>query len=324
MLTIKDRTFKTAVIQTPLAGCTDLAFRLIARDHGMELAFTEMISSEALVRAHKKTYTLLKRAREDSPTGCQIVGPDPDSMGRSAAILEPLGFDILDINCGCPVRKITGQEAGAALLKDPKRAGKIFRSVIRSVKAVPVTVKMRTGYTDPSGKEAVRLARIAEDCGLSAVTVHGRTKAQGYSGKADWRIIESVKKVVTIPVIGNGDVFSAADALRMRSETGCDGIAIGRGSLGNPWIFGQIRAAFGHNKRSVPSFREVKQTALRHMDLTALWDGEKTAHLKSRHIACWYFKGCPGSSRLRERINRSRSFEDIVSIVKAYEPHRPV
>jgi len=234
--------------------------------------------------------------------------------------VESLGFDLLDINCGCPVRKITGQEAGAALLKDPDRTRKIFHSVVRHVKKIPVSAKTRIGYNDPSGKEAIRLARIAEDSGFVLVTVHGRTRTQGYSGKADWEAIRRVKRSATIPIFGNGDIFAPEDALRMMEQTGCDGIAIGRGALGNPWLYGQIRDLFSGKKPAQPDFTEKKRTALRHLRLVSKYDGLKIALLKSRHIAPWYFKGCHGASQLREKINRSRSFREIEKRVREFEP----
>jgi tRNA-dihydrouridine synthase B len=319
VLAIKNLHLKNPVMQSPMAGCTDLAFRVIARRHGLELAMTEMISAEALVRTHKKTLSLLLRSPDDQPTGCQIVGANPETMAKAAEILEPMGFALIDINCGCPVPKITGQNAGSALMKDPKRAKKIFSSVTRAVREVPVTVKMRTGFTDPSGKEALHLAQLAEACGLSAITVHGRTRAQGYSGKADWNVIKMVKRAVTIPVFGNGDIFTARDARRIKKDTGCDGIAIGRGALGNPWIYENIRSAFGHKKIHRPSLVEIRRTVREHLRLNARFDGEKVAHLKARHIASWYIKGLPGASRLREKINRSRSLDEIIALVESHD-----
>jgi nifR3 family TIM-barrel protein len=301
-----------------MAGCTDLAFRLIAREHGLELAFTEMISSEALVREHKKTSGLLLRTPQDHPTACQLVGHSPASMGKAAAIIEELGFEVVDINCGCPVRKITGQEAGAALLKDPGKAEEIFRSVKSHVKAVPVSAKMRIGYNDASGKEAVHLAKLAADSGFSFITVHGRTRAQGYAGRADWKAIAKVKKAVPIPVFGNGDIFAPQDALKMLEETGCDGVAIGRGALGNPWLYSQIKELLAGKKVHTPSLEDRKNVAVQHILLEAKFDGPKTGLLKSRHVGPWYFKGCPGASQLREQIHRSRSCEEVIEQIKAF------
>lgn len=301
-----------------MAGCTDLAFRLIAREHGLELAFTEMISAEALIRQRPKTLDLLRRTKDDSPTACQIVGRSADSMGRAATIVESLGFEMVDINCGCPVRKIAGQEAGAALLRDPERAEAIFRAVLSGVRKIPVSVKMRAGFQDPSGKEAIRLARVAEDAGLALVTVHGRTKAQGYSGKADWTVIAKVKKAVAIPVFGNGDIFAGEDALRMINETGCDGVAIGRGALGNPWLYGQIRDLVNEKKTRHPSLDERKLVVLNHLRLAEKFDGPRLALLKSRHIAPWYFKGFRNASRLREKIHGAHSLREIKDLIRNF------
>ena len=197
-----------------MAGCTDLAFRLVARQYGMEFSFLEMISADALVRQNSKTLQLLKSSESDRPLGAQLVGCNPETMGAAAAIIEEMGFDLLDLNLGCPVPKVTAPGGGSALLREPETAQKIFESVIKKVKRIPVTAKMRKGFSDVSGKEAVRIAQLAEQSGLSAVTVHGRTRVQGYSGPADWEAIARVKEAVRIPVFGNGDVFSADDAAR--------------------------------------------------------------------------------------------------------------
>ena len=215
MIKIGKLSLKTPVFQSPMADCTDIAFRLIARDLGLELAFTEMISAEALARENKRTLPLVRRIPADKPLGAQLVGHSPASMGKAAAIIEAMGFEILDLNFGCPVRKVTGPGAGSALLQRPDLATKIFENVMSHVKKIPVTVKMRTGFTDPSGKEALRIAHLAEEHGLSAVTIHGRTRAQGYTGKADWGVIGLIKKSLKIPVFGNGDIFIPEDALSL-------------------------------------------------------------------------------------------------------------
>lgn len=320
MIRIQKLRIQTPMFQSPMAGCTDLAFRLIAREHGLELAFTEMISAEALIRKSRKTQDLMRRVENDAPLACQLVGHSASSMGEAAGIVESLGFEMIDINCGCPVRKITRQGAGAALLRHPENAAKIFRSVVRHVKKVPVTAKTRTGYDDPSGREAVRLAKLAEEAGLALITVHGRTQAQGYTGKADWKPIRLVKKAVKIPVFGNGDIFAPQDASRMIEEAGCDGIAIGRGALGNPWLYAQIRALWAGKKIKTPSFSEKRKTALKHIRLTAEYDGPRLGLLKSHHIGPWYFKGCPGVAQLREKIHRSRSLEEVMDAIGAFEP----
>ena len=320
MIKLGKLSLKNPVFQSPMADCTDIAFRLIARKLGLELAFTEMISAEALARENKRTFPLARRVPEDHPLGAQLVGHSPDSMGKAAAMIEAMGFEVLDLNFGCPVRKVTGPGAGSALLKRPDLAAKIFKNVIASVKKTPVTVKMRTGFTDPSGKEALCIARLAEEHGLSAVTIHGRTRAQGYSGKADWGAIGLIKKAVKIPVFGNGDIFAPEDAKRMMEVTGCDGVAIGRGALGNPWLYAGIRAVLAGHKPSLPSFEEKKRIALEHIRLEAHYEGEKMGVLQSRKIAAWYFKGCPNVAQLRNKTNRAVSLEEMTALILDYKP----
>lgn len=320
MIRLKSLHLKQRFFQSPMAGCTDPAFRWIARQHGLELAFTEMISAEALSRKSKKTELLLRKIRGDTPLGAQIVGHKPSSMGEAAAIIETSGMDILDLNFGCPVRKITGPGGGSALLQRPVLAQKIFKSVMRQIKKIPVTVKMRTGFLDPSGQEALRIAKIAEECGLSAVTIHGRTRTQGYTGKADWSIIGLIKKAVTIPVFGNGDIFAPEDALRMLEQTGCDGIAIGRGALGNPWLYEGILSLFRDKKPPTPTLEEKKRTALQHIRLEIKFEGEKNGVLQSRKIACWYFKGCSNVAQLREKINTAKTLKVLEKLIEDFDP----
>lgn len=315
--------FKNPVFQCPMAGCTDLAFRLIARGLGLKLGFAEMISAEALVRNYQKTLRYLNTTQSDRPLGAQLVGANPDSMGEAAVIIEKMGVDILDLNLGCPVRKVTGPGAGSALLRHPHLTEKIFTRVVRKIKKIPVTVKMRTGYTDPSGKEALLAAKLAEDSGLAAITIHARTRAQGYAGNADWRIIAKIKKAVKIPVWGNGDIFAPEDALQMMSETGCDGVAIGRGGLGNPWLYQQIEDLLAGKKYRSPSFEEKKTVALKHIRLEVHYEGEKTGVLQSRKILSWYFRGCFGVSRFRDQINRATKLSQMQCLVEALQEHGP-
>ena len=319
MLKLKTLTLKSKIIQSPMAGCTDLAFRLMAREHGMEFAFLEMISSEALVRQARRTEGLMKTAEPDRPLGAQIVGCKPEVMGEAARIIEDMGFDLLDINCGCPVPKITGPGGGSALLIEPDTTKRIFESVMKNVKRIPVTVKMRKGYVDPSGNEAVKIAKLAEDAGLSAVTVHGRTRAQGYSGNADWEAIRKVKEAVKIPVFGNGDVNSGEDARRLLEVSGCDGVMIGRGALGNPWIYKSIEAVLnGTSAPSKPSFEEIKKAALKHFELEIQTEGEKMGVLKCRKILCWYFQGQPGAAEFRNKINFTTTAADMRKLIENF------
>ena len=320
MIKLGNLSLKTPVFQSPMADCTDIAFRLIARELGLELAFTEMISAEALARGNQRTLPLLRRIRGDKPLGAQLVGHNPNSMGKAAAMIETMGFEILDLNFGCPVRKVTGPGAGAALLQRPDLATKIFKNVMSYVKKIPVTVKMRTGFTDPSGKEALCIARLAQEHGLSAVTLHGRTRAQGYTGKADWGAIGLVKKALNIPVFGNGDIFIPNDAQRMMEITGCDGVAIGRGALGNPWLYAGIRSILAGHTPKEPSFGEKKRVALEHIRLEVKYEGEKMGILQSRKIAAWYFKGYPNVAQLRNKTNRASSLEEMTTLISDFFP----
>ena len=319
MIKIGKLSLKTHVFQSPMADCTDIAFRLVARELGLELAFTEMISAEALARGNKRTLPLIRRVPGDRPLGAQLVGHSPSAMGKAAAIIEAMGFEILDLNFGCPMRKVTGPGAGSALLQRPDLAAEIFENVMTHVKKIPVTGKMRTGFTDPSGKEALCIARLAEERGLSAVTVHGRTRAQGYTGKADWGVIKLVKKNLKIPVFGNGDIFVPEDAKLMMETTGCDGVAIGRGALGNPWLYASIRAVLAGQTPNLPSFEEKKRVALEHIRLEVQYEGEKMGVLQSRRIAAWYFKGCPNVAQFRNKINRATTLKEITELILNYQ-----
>ena len=305
------------IIQSPLAACSDLPFRLIARERGLGFCFLEMISAQSLTRENAKTRRMLATVAQDKPLGAQIIGCDPGMMAEAATILEELGFDLIDMNLGCPVKKVVSNGEGSALLKDPDKAEAVFRAVRRAVKNIPVTVKMRKGFNDPSGDEAAEMARRAEASGLAAVTVHGRTQAQGYSGKADWEAIGKVKKAVKIPVIGNGDVLTPADARRLLETSGCDGIMIGRGGLGNPWIYRNLDEVMNGARDSVyvPSVAERKETLLKHFALERSHLGDRQAALNMRRITVWYTQGLPYNKAMRVAVCSTMDCELIAKVI---------
>lgn len=322
MIQLKSLILQAAVLQSPMAGCTDLAFRLISRAYGMEFAFLEMVAAETLVRKHSATLRLLKRAPEDRPLGAQILGCKPEFMGEAASIIEEMGFDLVDINMGCPVPKVVAPGSGSALLVKPEKARAIFQSVTRNVKRIPVTVKMRKGFADPSGEEALKIARIAEDCGISAITIHGRTRLQGYSGRADWHAVGQIKKILRIPVFGNGDIMSGEDAVRFLKTSGCDGVMIGRGALGNPWIYRSIQKHMAglasDPAEPPPTLEERKRALLKHFELEMQTEGEKIGLLKMRRIACWYFKNLEGNTEFRNRVNRCASTGEMEELINSF------
>jgi nifR3 family TIM-barrel protein len=305
------------VVQSPMANCTDLPFRLIARSCGMRFAFLEMVSAEGLVRRVPNTFDLMKTLPEDRPVGAQLVGCDPAVMGEAAAMVEDMGYDLLDLNLGCPVPKIVSKGGGSMLLREPNTARAIFERVVRAVKRIPVTVKMRLGFADGSGAEAARIARLAQESGVSAVSIHGRTREQGYSGSANYDAIRRVKESVDIPVIGNGDVVDAASALRLLRVAGCDGVMLGRGALGNPWIYRQIEAAMeGLPAPEPPDPAQRIELVLRHVELQAQHDPWPVGPL--RRIICWYFKDVPGVAVFRDRIHRAQTVDEMRDLIRQF------
>ena len=321
MIRIKDVQLPR-VVQSPMANCTDLAFRLIGRSLGMRFAYLEMVSAEALIRNHPETLEMMRTTAEDSPVGAQIVGCEPDAMGEAAAMVESMGYTLVDLNLGCPVPKVTGKGGGSSLLREPQTAEQIFRRVVQSVRRIPVTVKMRLGYSDPSGEEAARIARIAEASGVSAIAVHGRTRAQGYTGAANYEAIGRVKQAVSIPVYGNGDVVDVASARRLLEVSGCDGVMLGRGALGNPWVYRQIEAALnGETVPERPGLAERKATLMRHVDMEiAQHDDPEWAVGPLRRIICWYFREVPGVKPFRDTINRARTVAEMRDLIDAFVP----
>jgi len=311
------------VVQSPMANCTDLPFRLIARAQGMRFAYLEMISAEGLIRDNAETLAMMQTIPEDWPIGAQIVGCDPAIMGEAAARIEAMGYALVDMNLGCPVPKIVAKGGGSQLLREPDLARAIFTRVVQSVKHVPVTVKMRLGYSDPTGDEAARIARIAQDSGVDAIAVHGRTREQGYSGTANYEAIGRVKQAVSIPVYGNGDVTDTASALRLREVSGCDGVMLGRGALGNPWVYRQIEAALtGGPPPPPPDILERKRVLLRHMALGYQYEDGQRYVGPLRRIVCWYFREVAGVRLFRDAVNRAQSVEEMRDLIEAFVPDR--
>lgn len=302
------------VVAAPMAGVSDRAFRLLAREAGCGLAFTEMISDRALLYGSPRTLAMLDRRGEEGLLAVQLFGSDPASMAAAAVLAQSRGADIIDINMGCPAPQIVAAGAGAALMKNPELAAAIVARVAESVR-VPVTVKMRKGW-DAGSASAVELARLVEAAGAAAVTVHGRTREQFYGGAADWGIIRRVKEAVSIPVIGNGDVRSPQDAKRMMEETGCDGVMIGRASLGNPWIFSRTLHYLATGEvPPEPTWEERILTALRHFELLLEIKGERLGLLEMRKHAAWYLKGAPSAARWREKVHRAATAEELKKIL---------
>lgn len=325
-LQIGNVTLKNNLILAPMAGVTDLPFRLLCKEQGAGLLCMEMVSAKAILYKNKNTEELLTIDPRENPVSLQLFGSDPDIISEIAKQMEDRPFDILDINMGCPVPKVVNNGDGSALMKNPKLAGEIIEKTVRAIQK-PVTVKIRKGFDDDH-VNAVEMAHIAEESGAAAVAVHGRTREQFYSGKADWDIIRQVKERVSIPVIGNGDLLTAEDVIAMEKQTGCDGFMIARGAEGNPWIFRQILHYFETGEQlPKPDFSEMTEMLLRHAKMQLEFKGEYTGIREIRKHAAWYTAGYKNSSRLRGRINEVENYGQLEALfreVQSYNVERQV
>ncbi len=309
-LTIGSVTIPNNLILAPMAGVTDLPFRLLCKEQGAGLLCMEMVSAKAILYKNRNTEELLRIDENEHPVSLQLFGSDPDIIASIAAQIEERPFDILDLNMGCPVPKIVNNGEGSALMKDPLLAGKIIEKTVKAVKK-PVTVKIRKGFSDADAN-AVEIAKIAQESGAAAIAVHGRTREQYYSGEADWEIIRKVKEAVSIPVIGNGDLRTPEDVVRMGRQTGCDGYMIARGAQGNPWIFRQILHYFETGEHlPKPDMEETAEMILRHARMMLEYKGEYTGIREIRKHAAWYTAGYPNSARLRGKINEVETYDEL-------------
>lgn len=316
MLKIGNIELNNRLMLAPMAGVSNLPFRMMVRGMGADLVFSEMVSAMGLSLNVARTRVLLKSHQSERPLAVQIFGSKPDVMARAACIVAEEGADVIDINMGCPVKKVTKTGAGASLMRDPKMAQDIV-SAVRVACSLPLTVKIRSGWS-PDQQSAVEIAHTLEECGVDAITVHPRFATQGYSGQADWSLIAMVKESVKIPVIGNGDINSPPDALRMERETGCDGLMIGRAAVRNPWIFRQILQMEKGLPVHDPDISERRSLIMEHYNFLSDVMEEHRAALRMRGLLLSYTKGLPGSSRFRERFTRIKDVRSLIASMDEY------
>lgn len=317
MATIGPIQLQHPVVMAPMAGVTDLPYRLIAREMGAALVYSELVSAKGICYGSNRTLELLETDEAERPVGLQIFGGEADVMVQAALHVERYGPDLLDINMGCPVPKITRNDEGCALMLDPKRAGRLVQRVVEAV-SLPVTVKIRKGWDD-NNVTAPQVARELEKAGVAAIAIHGRTREDFYSGRADWDIIREVKKAVDIPVIGNGDVASPQDAVRMLEQTGCDAVMIGRACLGDPWIFRRVTHYLDTGELlPLPTPREKIEMAIRHLRMAVDFKGEVRAVREMRKEIAWYLKGVTGANRIKRQLQQLDRADDVTTMLQEF------
>jgi len=317
-MNIKSLHLKHNILLAPMAGITDLSCRLLMRPFGLGLAFTEMVSANGLVLGGDATRDLLTSVPEDRPLGIQLFGENPATLAEACRQVGPHG-DLIDLNMGCPVKKVVRSGAGSALMQTPKRVAQIVAAMRRATD-LPLTVKIRAGW-DQSSINFLEIARIAEQEGADAVTLHPRTRSQGFSGTADWALIGELKHRATIPIIGSGDIFEAEDARRMLNETGCDAVMIGRGCYGNPWLAKNFLALQNEQAAVAPSLEDCRDVAFRHMEIFLRYNNERKAVLDMRKHLCWYAKGLPGAAQFRASINQACSIDEMRTLIRHFFEH---